>query len=101
LIVFEVVEGEVRSAKLQVQQILPPRQVEGAGLGARVLALLQHIVDVFAGEGLVCEGVLNGASHRLNSMDFAQSDDFLDVMLGIKAALLKLPVIFLGPAREA
>jgi len=50
--VLGVVNGEVWSGQIQLQQVLLSRQVQGAGFRRRMLALLQDVGDVFAGKSL-------------------------------------------------
>jgi hypothetical protein len=52
LIGFGVVKGEVRSWKIQFQQVLLAGQMQRTGFVGGTLALLQDIGEVFAGECL-------------------------------------------------
>ena len=52
--------------------------------------MLEDVGDVFAAEGLKGEGVLEGAGDFFGAVDFAQGDDFLDVMGGVEAFVLQL-----------
>ena len=71
MIGFGVVKGEVRSWKIQFQQILLAGQMQRSGFVGGTLALLQHIGEVFAGEGLISKGVLHGPSHRIDPIKLA------------------------------
>jgi len=88
-----VVNGEVWRGQLQLQQVLLSSQMQGAGFGGRLLALLQQVGDVFAGESLKGEGVFHGPGDRFDVIKLAQGDDLLDVMFGIEAPLLQLLVV--------
>jgi len=89
-------EGEVWSRQFQLQQILLASQMQGAGFLGRMLALLQKVGDVFAGEGLISEGIFQGAGDRLGAIKLAQGDDLLDVMFGVEAPLFQLLIVFVG-----
>ena len=88
-----VVKGEVGSGQFQLQQVLLARQVQGAGFFRRMLALVQEVGDVFAREGLIGEGILQGPGDDLHAVAFAQGDDLLDMVFGVKAALFQLLVV--------
>ena len=65
-----------------------------------MLALGQEIGDVFAGEGLIGEGIFQCARHRIGTVDFAQSDDLLHVMFGIEPPLFQLLIVVVGLGTE-
>ena len=51
-------------------------------------------------EGLIGEGILQGASDGLDAIQFAQGDDLLDVVFGVKAPLFQLLVVFMRLGAE-
>jgi hypothetical protein len=70
--------------------------MEGPRGGSRVLTLLENVGDVFAADGFKEERILEGAGDWVGSVDFAQSDDFLNVMRGVEPFFLKFPAIEFG-----
>src|SRR5260370_40976302 len=75
--------------------------MQGPGLRAEVFALFEDIGDVVAAEGLELEGVFDGAGDFVGAIDFAQSDDFGDVLTGVKAALFYLVEILFSTRAES
>jgi hypothetical protein len=68
------------------------------------LALFQDIGDVLTAEGLQDQSILDGASDRIGSVDFAESENLAQVMPRVQAPLLEFLVIALGgwrPQEEA
>jgi len=46
--------------------------------------LFEDVGDVLAADGLEAQGILQGAVDLLRAVDFAQSDDLLDVVAGVE-----------------
>jgi hypothetical protein len=70
--------------------------MQGSGLRGEPLMLFEDVGDIFAGEGLAIEGVLNGAGEVVLTVDVGESDDFVDVGARVKAALGELMVVLFG-----
>ena len=98
---FLFVEVEVRRGQVQVQQVLPPGQVQGRGDGGLAFTLFEDVGDVFAAVGLEGEGVVQGAGGFVRAVDLAQGDDFLDVVRGVEALFLQLARVEVGLGSQA
>ena len=78
----------------------------GAGSGAkrpagyRAAPLFEDIRDVLAAVSLEDQGVLEGTIDFCRAVDFAQSDDFLDVVKGVESLVFQLARIRLGVRTE-
>src|SRR5436190_22507089 len=104
VVFIAVINGEVRLRQIQFEQVRGAGQVQSAGLRQGASALLQDVGDVFATVSLVVVSVLESADEPLSAVDFEQGQDFLDVMPGVKAALLELFVVIRrlgGKSKEA
>jgi hypothetical protein len=88
-----LVGAQVGGAEIHIEQIGATGKMKGSGLWGEALALFEDIGDVFAGEGLAVEGILDGAGEVVRTVNVGQSDDFVDVGAGVKAALGELVVI--------
>ncbi len=49
--------------------------MQGTGLRGEPLALFEDVGDVFAGEGLGVEGILDGASQVVLAVDVGEGDE--------------------------
>jgi hypothetical protein len=79
---------------------LAPGEVKsGRGWGAP-FPLAEEVGNVFAPKGLKAKGILNGPTDLIGPVDFAQSDDLLEVMGSIEALVLELAVKELGLRAE-
>ena len=93
---FGFVRGEIGGGDFQIEQVLPPGQVErGRGRGD-ALALLQDIGDVFAAVGFVNDGIGEGAGDFVGAIDFAERDDLLHVMRCIEPPFIEFVAVELG-----
>ena len=66
------------------------------GLGQRAGAALEQISDALAAERIEGAGVVEGAGGGLGAVDFAERDDFVDVVSCMESSELELLVIALG-----
>ena len=74
--------------------------MQGTGLRGEPLALFEDVGDVFAGEGLAVEGILDGAGEVVLAVDVGEGDDFVDVDAGVETALGELVVVVFGAGAE-
>ena len=74
--------------------------MQSPGLGRGPLPLFQEVGDVFATEGVVSPGVLQGALDFLAAVEFAQGDDLLDLVPRVAALFLQTAVIVRRVGRE-
>lgn len=90
------VKAQVGGREFDLQKIGAPGEVQGTRLRGEGFALDEDVFDVLAGEGLACDGVLDGPGHFVRSIDVGQSDDFVDLSAGIERAGGELPVVVFG-----
>ena len=95
-----MVGAEIGGAEIDIEQIGAAGKMQGAGLRGEPLALFEDVGDVFAGEGLGVEGVLDGASEVLLAVDVGEGDDFIDVDAGVETALGELAVVFFSAGAQ-
>jgi hypothetical protein len=79
--------------QVQVQQVLPPGQVQGRGRRSVALPLFEEVGDVFAAIGLEGQRVVQGAGRFVGAVDLAQRNDLLDVARSIEPLFLKLACV--------
>ena len=96
-----VVDGEVGLREIQIEEVLLAGEMEGSGFTVRACALGQEIGEVLGAEGLVGEGVLESADGEIAAVVFDQSEDLLDVMVGIDPLLLKGLEVSLSAAAKS
>jgi hypothetical protein len=77
--------AQVGGAEIDIEQVGAAGKMKGPGLRGEPLALFEDVGDVFAGEGLAVEGILDGAGEVVLVVDVGQSDDFVNVGAGVKA----------------
>jgi len=87
-----LVRGQIGGGQFQVQEVLAAGEVQRRGRGRGGLALLQQVGDVITTVRLKSEGVVNGAGHGGRAVEFAQGNDFLDVVGGGEALFLQLAI---------
>ena len=80
-----LVDGQVGFGQFQIQQIVAACQVQRTGFDRRTLALGQEVGDVLGAEGVIGQGILQGAGDFVRSVALGQGDDLLDVMLWVDA----------------
>ena len=95
-----MVRGQVGGGQFQVQEVLAAGEVQCRGCSRGGLALLQQVGDVITAVRLKSEGVVNGSGHGVRAVEFAQGNDFLDVVGGREAFFLQLAIIRLGLGRQ-
>ena len=95
------IDVQVRSGQVQFQQILAVREMQGGRLEGGLLALEQKVGDLFAAERFKGQGVFEGASDFLRTVELAQRDDLLDVVGSIEPLVLKAATVDFGLLREA
>ena len=88
-----MVGAQVGGAEIDIEEVGAAGKMQGTGLRGEALALFEDIGDVFAGEGLGVEGVLDGASQVVLAVDVGEGDDFVDVDAGVETALGELAVV--------
>ena len=74
-----MVGAQVGGAEIDIEEVGAAGEMQGTGLRGEALALFEDIGDVFAGEGLEVEGVLDSASEVVLAVDVGEGDDFVDV----------------------
>ena len=79
---FGFVGCEVGWGQIQFQQVLAAGQVQRSRRGTGAFALFEDVGDVFAAISLESQRVLEGSIDFLRAVDFAQGEDFLDVVQG-------------------
>jgi hypothetical protein len=65
-----IVEGEIRLRELDLQEVLAPSQMQGAGFREGRGAAFEEIGDVLATKGLEDEGILDRAGDLFLAIDF-------------------------------
>ena len=98
---FGFVEVEVGRGQVQVQQVLPPGQVQGRGHGGLAFPLFEDVGDVFAAVSLEGQRVVQGAGDFVGAVDLAQGNDLLDVMRGVEPLFLELARVEIGLRSQA
>jgi len=93
---FGFIRGEVGGGQIQVQEILSAGQVQSGRWESRSFPLFEDVGDIFATVGLEGQRVLESAVNFLRTVDFAQGDDFLDVVRRVEALVLQLAGVSLG-----
>src|SRR5207244_5569391 len=101
LIAKALIQGEIRCRDLDLQEILAAGEVQRSGRGRLPGSHVKNIADVLAairGEG---DAVLDRPVDRVHAVDFAQGDDFAQVMARVHAALLESLVLDLTVTPQA
>ena len=96
-----IVKGKVGGWHLQVQEVLPPGQVECPALRQGTGALFENVGDIFCAERLKLEGIRHGLTHLLCTVAFRQGHDACHMLLRVESSFGQLLVIFLRPGGKA
>jgi hypothetical protein len=82
--------------EMEIEEVLPTGEMQGAGLGGEVGALLEQVSDVVGGKSATVAGIVKGAGHGVLALDLTQGDDLAHVMVRVESSLFELPVVDLG-----
>lgn len=91
-----VVWGEIGGGKFEVEQIAAASEVERTGCRCLALPLLKDVFDILAGVGLTLDGVLYGEGYFFRTVDFRESDDFVNMNAFVEVTLRELLMIVFG-----
>ena len=98
--VLGFVSFQIGDRQVQIEEVLPPGEMQGAGRGQCSALLVEQVGDILGAVDLKIRGVFQRTDELLARIEFAQRHDLSNMMPGVEMPVFELPIKVFRFGRE-